>query len=224
MKCIWIWHHLLMVPCRCKWAWVWLSGMSEFIGHEMQHMNSSSWNLIWIHNMNSWSWKISSWLNSLILNWSGFSFKSVSVREQSLLIQSNNDPFFAVSSLWVLRLLLCCCSLSCLKFHELYKSGQRPKKHHKLESNHQHPAHPAQHDISRIFSLIDRIFHWKALHFLVIRMKDFWNFVLGNCIFVFDAEQVYLKLQATNLKNKEVTVNPKPQTLEKNWFFENPKP
>ena len=25
----------------------------EFIGHEMSHMNSWSWNLIWIHNMNS---------------------------------------------------------------------------------------------------------------------------------------------------------------------------
>ena len=50
-------------------------------------------------------------------------------------------------------------------------------------------------------------------------MKDFRNFVLD-----FDAEQVYLKLQVTNLKNKEVTVNPKPQTLEKNWFFENPVP
>ena len=35
----------------------------EFIGHEMSHMNSWSWNLIWIHNMNSdmnsWSWRIS---------------------------------------------------------------------------------------------------------------------------------------------------------------------
>ena len=40
-----------------------------------------------------------SWLNSLILIGSGFSFKSVSVKEQSLLNQSNNDPFFAVSSL-----------------------------------------------------------------------------------------------------------------------------
>ena len=44
--------------------------------------------------------------------------------------------------------------------------------------------------------------------FLVLKMKDFWNFVLDNYILVFDAEQVYLKLQATNLKNKEVTVNP----------------
>ena len=55
-------------------------------------------------------------------------------------------------------------------------------------------------------------------------MKDFRKFILGDCILVFGAEQVYLKLQATNLKNKEVTVNPKPQTLEKNWFFENPLP
>ena len=57
-------------------------------------------------------------------------------------------------------------------------------------------------------------------------MKDFWNFDLDNCILVFDAEQVYLKLQATNLKNKEVTVNPKPQTLEKIGFSKtlNPKP
>ena len=56
-------------------------------------------------------------------------------------------------------------------------------------------------------------------------MKDFRNFVLHNCILVFDAEQVYLKLQVTNLKNKEVTVvDPKPRTLKKNWVFENPKP
>ena len=49
-------------------------------------------------------------------------------------------------------------------------------------------------------------------------MKDFRNFVLDNCILDFDAEQVYLKLQVINLKNKEVTVNPKPQTLEKIGF------
>ena len=55
-------------------------------------------------------------------------------------------------------------------------------------------------------------------------MKDFLNFVQDNCILDFDSEQVYLKLQVTNLKNNKVTVNPKPQTLEKNWFFENPKP
>ena len=62
------------------------------------------------------------------------------------------------------------------------------------------------------------------IHFLVLKMKDFRNFVLHNCVLDFDAEQVYLQLQVTNLKNNEVTVNPKPQTLEKNWFFENPIP
>ena len=55
-------------------------------------------------------------------------------------------------------------------------------------------------------------------------MNDFRKFVLDNCILDFDAEQVYLKPQVINLKNKEVTVNPKPQTLEKSWFFENPIP
>ena len=55
-------------------------------------------------------------------------------------------------------------------------------------------------------------------------MKDFWNYVLYNCIIIFDAEHVYLKLQATNFKNKEVTEYPKPQTLETNWCFKNPKP
>ena len=55
-------------------------------------------------------------------------------------------------------------------------------------------------------------------------MLDFWNFVLHNCIFNFGAEQVYLKL--LNVKNKEVTANPKLQILEKNQSFENlnPKP
>ena len=49
------------------------------------------------------------------------------------------------------------------------------------------------------------------IQFLVLKMKDFWNFVLDKCILDFDAEQVYLKLQVTNLKNNEVTVNPKPK-------------
>ena len=44
------------------------------------------------------------------------------------------------------------------------------------------------------------------------------HFVLHNCILVFDYEQVYFKLQVTNLKNKEVTVNSRPQTLEKIGF------
>ena len=54
------------------------------------------------------------------------------------------------------------------------------------------------------------------IYFLVLKMKDFWNFVLDDCILDFDAEQVYLKSQVTNLKNKKVTSNPKLQTLEKN--------
>ena len=56
------------------------------------------------------------------------------------------------------------------------------------------------------------------IHFFVLKMKDFRNFVLDNSIPVFDAEQVYSKLQATKIKNKVVTVNPKPQTLEKIGF------
>ena len=58
------------------------------------------------------------------------------------------------------------------------------------------------------------------IHFLVLKMKDFWNFVLHNCILDFDAEQVYFKLQITNLKNKKVTANQlvfrKPYTLTPN--------
>ena len=53
--------------------------------------------------------------------------------------------------------------------------------------------------------------------FLANKMQDFWNFVLLD----FDAEQVYLKLQVTNVRNKEVTANPKRQTLKKTRFFEN---
>ena len=47
-------------------------------------------------------------------------------------------------------------------------------------------------------------------------MQDFRNFALHICTLHFDAEQVYLKLQVTNVKNKEVTANPKPQALGKN--------
>ena len=57
-------------------------------------------------------------------------------------------------------------------------------------------------------------------------MKDFRNFVLHNCTLVFDAEQVYLKLQITIINNREVTANPKHQTLEKIRFSKtlHPKP
>ena len=89
------------------------------------------------------------------------------------------------------------------------------------------PVHTSSCGISRFSPLIDQIFQGKHLiYFLVLKVKDFWNFVLHNCILVFDAKQVYLKLQVTNLKNKEVTVNPKPQTLEKIGFSKTlyPKP
>ena len=59
---------------------------------------------------------------------------------------------------------------------------------------------------------------------LANKMQDFRNYVLHNFIVIFDAEQVYLQPKVTNVKNKEVTANPKPQTLQKTWFFENPKP
>ena len=71
------------------------------------------------------------------------------------------------------------------------------------------------------FSLeLTGFFFGKAfIHFLVHKMKDFRNFVLHNCIRVFDAEQVYLMFHVTNLKNKKITVNPivTPHP-RKNWF------
>ena len=75
-------------------------------------------------------------------------------------------------------------------------------------------------DVSNFFPQIDRIL--RLIHFLVLKMKYFRNFVLHNCILVFDTEQVYFKVQVIKLKNKEVTVYPKTQTLEKK--FENPIP
>ena len=70
-----------------------------------------------------------------------------------------------------------------------------------------------------------RFFPGKPEHliqFLPNKMQDFRNCVLHNCISNFDAEQVYLKLQVNNVKNKEVTSNPNPLTLEKNWSFKKP--
>ena len=47
-----------------------------------------------------------SWLNSLILDYFGFSSKFISVRENVLLVQSNHHSFFAVSSLQALAAAL----------------------------------------------------------------------------------------------------------------------
>ena len=50
-------------------------------------------------------------------------------------------------------------------------------------------------------------------------MQEFWDFV-ENSFYItglyydpshFDYDQIYLKLQATNVKNEEVTANPKPK-------------
>ena len=49
-------------------------------------------------------------------------------------------------------------------------------------------------------------------------MRDIRDFVLHVSVVIFDAEQVYVELQITNFKNKEVTANLKPQTLEKICF------
>ena len=49
--------------------------------------------------------------------------------------------------------------------------------------------------ISSDFTLeLTEFFSWKHLiNILVLKMKDFRNFVLHKCILVFDTEQVYLK-------------------------------
>ena len=49
------------------------------------------------------------------------------------------------------------------------------------------------------------------IQFLANKIQDFWDFVLHSCIPIFDAEQVYLKPEITNFKNKEATANPKPK-------------
>ena len=75
-------------------------------------------------------------------------------------------------------------------------------------------------DLTRFF--FGEALDQKLIQFLANKMQVFRNFVLNcilNCILNFDAEQGYLKLQVTNVKNKEVTANPNTQTLEKYWFF-----
>ena len=81
-------------------------------------------------------------------------------------------------------------------------------------------------DLSRFFPRFDRIF-FSGKHlsqFFSYQDADFRNLVLHKCIVIFNAEQVDLNLQVTNFKNKEVTANTQPQTLEKRWYFENSKP
>ena len=44
-------------------------------------------------------------------------------------------------------------------------------------------------------------------------MQVFWNFVTHICILIFEADQVYFKVQVTNFNHKEVSANPKPKTF-----------
>ena len=46
-------------------------------------------------------------------------------------------------------------------------------------------------------------------------MPDFQNFVLNNCILIFNVVQVYFKLQVNNFKNNKVFANPKPKPPKK---------
>ena len=50
---------------------------------------------------------------------------------------------------------------------------------------------------------------------LANKMQYFQNFHLHNCILNFHSEQVYLKLQVTNVKNKKGIPKPK----EKVWSY-----
>ena len=81
-------------------------------------------------------------------------------------------------------------------------------------------------DLSRFWSSINLtgIFPGKHLiQFLANKIHKFRNYIVDNCILIFDAEQVCLKLQVTKFTNKEATAKPKSQTLEKIGFFETPK-
>ena len=64
--------------------------------------------------------------------------------------------------------------------------------------------------------------HW--IQFLANKVQEFWNLELHCCILNVETWQVYIKLQVTNVKNKKVTVNQKPQDLEKKCSFENANP
>ena len=65
-----------------------------------------------------------------------------------------------------------------------------------------------------------------VIQVLANKMQDFRNFVPHNSILNFDSEQVDLKSQVTNIKNKEVTTNPKTRSLERLGISKtlNPKP
>ena len=62
-------------------------------------------------------------------------------------------------------------------------------------------------DLCRFHPQFDRIFSGKDLiQFLANKMQKFRKFHLHNCILIFDAEHVHLKLQVTNVQTMEVTL------------------
>ena len=75
-------------------------------------------------------------------------------------------------------------------------------------------------DLSRFSSRFDLIFSGEHLiQFIANKMQDFRNFVLHNCILIFDDGQFYSKPQVSNFKNKAVAALPYPQTLSKIDFL-----
>ena len=115
-------HCEIMCQNSCLWIHLWIHASDSEFMIMKSYMSSLSWIHVWIQcyeeyreimaeflEMNS---QMKSWLNSLILEYSLFSIKFVSVRENVLLIQSNHQSLVAVtgSSLYALRLLHGCCS------------------------------------------------------------------------------------------------------------------
>ena len=131
MKCsIWIhrswnliWIHNMNSDMN-SWSWK----ISRNHKSELMYMNSSKnsgcWNHIWIHIMiTSLNWcyeeyceimaefqeSYESWLNSLILNWSGFSFKSVFSGNK---FYSSKEIMTQTPSLQPTHCQPCCCSMA----------------------------------------------------------------------------------------------------------------
>ena len=73
-------------------------------------------------------------------------------------------------------------------------------------------------NLSKFSAWFNTMFPGKQLiQFLANNMSYDQNFILHNCIIIFDTVQFYWKLWITNFMNKEVIANPEPQTLEKCW-------
>ena len=96
-SCYWIHDDEIIYEIRL-WIHVWIQCYHHCYEEYCEIMAE-------ILQMNS---HMQSWLNSLILNWSRFSFEFLAARENVLLIQSNHNPFFAVGPLPALRLLRWC--------------------------------------------------------------------------------------------------------------------